>query len=30
MIIHLHFKVNSNDDAYNNKIFLKIIENGLL
>jgi hypothetical protein len=30
MIIHLHSKANSNDDAYDNQMFLKFIENGLL
>jgi len=30
MIIHLHSKANSNDDAYDNQMCLRIIENGLL
>jgi hypothetical protein len=30
MIIHLHSEAHSNDDAYDNQMFLKIIENSLL
>jgi hypothetical protein len=30
MIIHLHSKANSSDDAYDNQMLLKTIENGLL